>query len=113
MKNFTLIILLVIFSSVSGFAQTSTGRLTQAPVKMVRFFPNPATSFINFEFNKSTDEYYSFQVFNFLGKKVMDLPQVNNRTRIDLTNYTRGFYIFQMKNRNGKVIESGKFQVEK
>ncbi len=113
MKNSTLIILLVLFSSVSAYAQTGTGRPVQAPVKIVRFFPNPATSFINFEFNKSTDDTYTFQVYNFLGKKVIDVPQVNTRTRVDLTNYTRGFYIFQLKNRNGKVIESGKFQVEK
>ncbi len=113
MKNYTLIILLVIFSSVTGYAQTGTGKPAQAAVKMVRFFPNPATSFINFEFNKSSNDTYTFQVFNFLGKKVIDLPQVNSRTRVDLTNYTRGFYIFQLKNRNGKVVESGKFQVEK
>jgi hypothetical protein len=113
MKNYTLTILLVIFSSVAGNAQTGTVRPAQASVKMVRFFPNPATSFINFEFNKSSNDTYTFQVFNFLGKKVIDLPQVNTRTRVDLTNYTRGFYIFQLKNRNGKVIESGKFQVEK
>jgi hypothetical protein len=113
MKNYTLIILLVIFSSVAGNAQTGTPRPAQAPVKMVRFFPNPATSFINFEFNKSSNDTYTFQVFNFLGKKVIDLPQVNTRTQVDLTNYTRGFYIFQLKNRSGKVIESGKFQVEK
>jgi hypothetical protein len=113
MKNFTFIILLVVFSSVAGYSQTSTERLSQASVKMVRFFPNPATSYINFEFNKNTNETYTFQVFNFLGKKVMDLSQINNRTQVDLTNYTRGFYIFQLKKRNGKVIESGKFQVEK
>ena len=113
MKNYTLIILLVIFSSVTGYAQTVPGKPAQAAVKMVRFFPNPATSFINFEFNKTSNDTYTFQVFNFLGKKVIDLPQVNSRTRVDLTNYTRGFYIFQLKNRNGKVVESGKFQVEK
>jgi hypothetical protein len=113
MKNSTLIILLVIFSSVTGYTQTGTAKPAQAAVKMVRFFPNPATSFINFEFNKSSNDTYTFQVFNFLGKKVIDLPLVNSRTRVDLTNYTRGFYIFQLKNRNGKVIESGKFQVEK
>lgn len=113
MKNFTLIILLVILGSISGYAQSGTGRPAQPSVKMVRFYPNPATSFINFEFNKSTADTYTFQVFNFLGKKVIDLPQVNSRTQVDLTNYTRGFYIFQLKNRNGKVVESGKFQVEK
>jgi hypothetical protein len=113
MKNFTLIILLAVFSSVAGYAQTGTGRPAQAPVKMVRFFPNPATSLINFEFQKTSDDTYTFQVFNFLGKKVVDLAKVNTRTQVDLTNYTRGFYIFQLKDRNGKVIESGKFQVEK
>ena len=113
MKNFTFVILLVVFSSVAVNAQTGTGRLAQAPVKMVRFFPNPATSLINFEFQKTSDDTYTFQVFNFLGKKVVDLAKVNTRTQVDLTNYTRGFYIFQLKDRNGKVIESGKFQVEK
>jgi hypothetical protein len=97
----------------AGYTQTVSNRTIQAPVKLVRFFPNPATSFINFELQKSGNETYIFQVFNFLGKKVMDLPQVSNRTQVDLTNYTRGFYIFQLKNKSGKVIESGKFQVEK
>lgn len=113
MKSFTLIILLVVFSSAAGNAQTGTGRPAQAPVKMVRFFPNPATSLINFEFQTTTDDTYTFQVFNFLGKKVADFTKINTRTQVDLTNYTRGFYIFQLKDRNGKVIESGKFQVEK
>lgn len=97
----------------AGNSQTVSNRPVQVPVKLVRFFPNPATSFINFELQKSANETYTFQVFNFLGKKVMDLPQVSNRTQVDLTNYTRGFYIFQLKNNSGKVIESGKFQVEK
>lgn len=113
MKKSTLIILLLLFCTAASYAQAGSGRPDRAPVKMVRFFPNPATSFINFEFQNSSDDTYAFQVFNFLGKKVADLPQVNQRMQVDLTNYTRGFYIFQLKDRNGKVIESGKFQVEK
>jgi len=113
MKNFTLIILLVILSSAKGFAQAENKGIVQAQAKMVRFFPNPATSLINFEFQNTADDTYTFQVFNFLGKKVADLTKINTRTQVDLTNYTRGFYIFQLKDRNGKVIESGKFQVEK
>jgi hypothetical protein len=113
MKNFTLIILLVILGSAKGFAQAENKSIVQTQAKMVRFFPNPATSIINFEFLKSTNDTYTFQVFNFLGKKVLDLPKVNSRSQVDLTSYTRGIYIFQLKDRNGRVIESGKFQVEK
>jgi hypothetical protein len=113
MKNFTLIILLVILSSAKGFAQAENKSIVQTQAKMVRFFPNPATSIINFEFLKSTNDTYTFQVFNFLGKKVLDQPKVNSRSQVDLTSYTRGIYIFQLKDRNGRVIESGKFQVEK
>jgi len=32
---------------------------------------------------------------------------------VNLTDFTRGIYIFQLKDQNGKVIESGKFQVNK
>jgi hypothetical protein len=52
-------------------------------------------------------------VYNFLGKKVIEMPDIANRTRIDLTGYSRGIYIYQLRDKNGKIIESGKFQVEK
>jgi hypothetical protein len=52
-------------------------------------------------------------VYNFLGKKVIELQDVATKTRIDLSNYSRGIYIYQLKDKSGKIIESGKFQVEK
>jgi hypothetical protein len=39
--------------------------------------------------------------------------QVIGRARIDLTSFSRGIYIIQLKDRNGKTIEAGKFQIEK
>ena len=114
MKKFTFIILLVLGFSVSGFSQERNQLAGIAAVKIVRFYPNPATTYINFEFDKaSNDKAYTLQVFNFLGKKVLDLQQLTPRTQVDLTNYTRGVYIFQLKDRSGKVVESGKFQIEK
>jgi hypothetical protein len=80
--------------------------------KHVKFYPNPATSLITFDFLKETDKGYSFQIFNFLGKKVYEAP-VNARTIVNLTDFTRGIYIFQLKDQNGKIAESGKFQVNK
>lgn len=80
---------------------------------MVRFYPNPATSEINFDFEKGYDNTYSFLVFNFLGKKVHEIRKVSQRNKLNLGDFFRGIYIFQLKDKNGRVLESGKFQVIK
>ena len=81
--------------------------------RYIRFYPNPATTFINIEVQRNLSRNHSFQVYNFLGKKVAELADLSGRTRIDLTNFGRGIYIYQLKDASGKVVESGKFQVEK
>lgn len=112
MKNYTILILLVLFSV--GTAHAQSVRASSVPgTKILRFFPNPATSYINFEFQKDYDRSYVVQVYNFLGKKVADITQVNQRSQIDVSGYTRGIYIYQLKDQTGKVIESGKFQIER
>lgn len=85
----------------------------EANAKIIKFYPNPATTYINFEFQKSYDKTYNFQIFNFLGKKVFELNNVNPKTTVNLTDFFRGVYIFQLRDKNGKVIDSGKFQVSK
>ena len=85
----------------------------EANVKIIKFYPNPAITYINFEFQKSYDKSYNFQIFNFLGKKVFELNNVNPKTTVNLTDFFRGVYIFQLRDKNGKVIDSGKFQVSK
>ncbi len=82
-------------------------------VKVVRFFPNPASSFINFEFKDITLSEYSFKIFNFIGKKVVEINNLTPRTVVNLNDFFRGVYIFQLTDRNGKIVESGKFQVVK
>jgi hypothetical protein len=53
------------------------------------------------------------QLYNFLGKKVYEASNLNQRTSIDLSDYIRGVYIYQLYNKVGKLVESGKFQVSK
>lgn len=105
------LLLLMVSMAVCGITQDRPG----VPEKVkVRFFPNPATSVINFEFSRSAPEaVYTLQVYNFIGKKVSEVVVVNNKTTLSLDNYFRGVYIFQLKDRTGKIIESGKFQVVK
>jgi hypothetical protein len=114
MRKFLLISVFFLTAGQCAKAQQDAVRNTMQPqVRIVRFYPNPATSFINFEFKKPSNDQYRFRVFNFLGKKVMELPKINGNSRVDLADFTRGIYIFQVMDQHGKVIESGKFQVEK
>ena len=85
----------------------------ESAVKTIRFYPNPAVTVINFEFQKNFDKSYTFQVFNFIGKKVLDLGSVTPKMNIDLSDFFRGVYIYQLRDRTGKIIDSGKFQVVK
>lgn len=94
----------------NAHAQT---RLPEQQVQAVKFYPNPAVSQITFDFPKNYDRNYSFQIYNFLGKKVYELQNINPKTTIDLGQFFRGVYIFQLRDKTGKIIESGRFQVVK
>lgn len=80
---------------------------------IVRFYPNPATSFITFDFQKTVEKGYSIQLYSFLGKKMHEANNLSQRTTINLSDFTRGVYVYQLFDRTGKLIESGKFQVSK
>jgi len=82
-------------------------------VKTIKFYPNPAVGFINFEFQKSYDKSYNLLIFNFIGKKVIDLKPAEEKITVPLTDFYRGVYIFQLRDAKGNIVESGKFQVVK
>jgi hypothetical protein len=53
-------------------------------------------------------------VFSFLGRKMYETANISQRiTTLSLTDYNRGVYVYQLRDRNGKLVESGKFQVSK
>jgi hypothetical protein len=112
LRRILIILSVILLSAVAASAQVS--RSTGNQVKVVRFYPNPAISYINFEFETPTNiSNYSFKVYNFIGKKITEINNITPRTVVNLSEYFRGVYIFQLTDRNGKIIESGKFQVVK
>lgn len=109
MKRLLLILSIILFSVVSQ-AQ-SRGAAAQNP--SIRFYPNPAISFVTFDFQAGYDPGYSLQVYNFLGKKVFEAKNMAQRTTVNLNDYNRGVYIYQLRDRNNRMVESGKFQVSR
>jgi len=82
--------------------------------KIAHFYPNPATSYINFTFDKTIDKSYTLQVYNFIGRKMNDIRISDSKITINLDdNYLRGLYVYQLRDQSGRIVESGKFQVNK
>lgn len=111
---------LILFTAFSFIAGAQTSKPSDAPspsnlleTKAAKFYPNPAISVINFEFQKPVSKDFSLQIFNFIGKKVFEINSVSQKNVIPLNEFFRGVYIFQLRDKSGKIIESGKFQVAK
>lgn len=113
MKRLLIILSIIFFSAQFAEAQNRNNPIPGSTDKVLRFYPNPATSIITFDFVKSYQKGYLLQVFNFLGKPVFESPNVPVKTTLDLSDFTRGVYIYQLRDHSGKILESGKFQVSK
>jgi hypothetical protein len=101
--------------SASGVAQKSwtEGNAAGTDKAMIRFYPNPATTVINFEFKTPVSTGFTLQVFSFLGRKVLTVPVTNNKLTVSISELNRGIYVFQLRDANGRIVESNKFQVNK
>ncbi len=111
MKKIFYILIFIISLQATSDAQVT--HFANDAVKTVKFYPNPATSFINFEFTENYNDSYTLVIFNFIGKKVEDIKVTDQKITVSLTDFYRGVYIFQLRNKQGNIIESGKFQVVK
>jgi hypothetical protein len=110
MKKLLLFLLLLTV----GFTFTASAqKSSNGAVKVLKFFPNPAKDFIQFEVTKSFEKGLNLQVYNFLGRKVVDLKNINPKLSINLQDLVRGLYLFQLTDKQGKIIETGRFQIDK
>lgn len=81
--------------------------------KYIKSYPNPASSVVNFEFQKGYNKSYSIQVLNTIGKKIFEAKNISSLLSINLKEekFYRGIYIYQLIDKNGIVVESGKILV--
>jgi len=88
--------------------------LAKTPI-VEKYYPNPATSFIQFNFSELVlQEKYSLEIYSFMGKKIT--KQRITSSKITLTigdDYYRGIYVFIITDATGRALETGRFQVVK
>lgn len=112
MRIFYLLLSIILLSSIQAKSQ-ARGPMPDPEPRITKFYPNPAISFITFEVEKEPNKTYTLLIFNFLGRKVKDIAEVNSKTVVNLSDLVRGIYIFQLKEQNGRVTDSGTFQINK
>lgn len=108
--------ILLIFTLLLNSYVVDNSRYTGFPdgSKITHFYPNPATSYINFTFDKTVEKTYTLQIYNFIGRKMNESRISEPKLTITLDdNYLRGLYIYLLRDQSGRIIESGKFQVSK
>ncbi|MEO8719842.1 MAG: T9SS type A sorting domain-containing protein [Ginsengibacter sp.] len=113
MKRFLYIFLVLAGFQFNANAQVTPVHVVTDAVKTIKFYPNPAVNFINFEFSKSYDNSYTLVIFNFIGKKIEDIKVNDQKITVSLSGFYRGVYVFQLRDQQGSIVESGKFQVTK
>ena len=101
-------------SAIQSYTTINNSGLIQS--KIVRCYPNPAISFVNFELtnNNLISKNYTLAVYSFTGKEMYSTTIANEKITLTLSNdYYRGIYVYQVRNKSGKILETGKFQVTK
>lgn len=99
----------------NAFAQqTPAASLPESNTRLVKLYPNPAVSYITFDLRASFKRGLTLQVYSgILGKKVFATALAQDQFLLNLNEFPRGIYIYHLTDANGKIIESGKFQVTK
>lgn len=112
-KRFLLFISIILLTTINSKGQSGREPSPDPLQRILKVYPNPATTFTKFEFQKNFDKGYTLQVINFIGKQVFEAKNISSTTTLDLSSYNRGVYIYQLIDQSGKTVESGKFQVSK
>jgi len=98
------------FTSASQNKSSSPGDGTE---KLIKLYPIPATTVINFDFVNGYDKSFSFEIYNYIGKKVYELKSPPQKITLLLNDFSRGFYFYQLRDNSGRLIETARFLVLK
>jgi hypothetical protein len=111
-KTFYILVFFIGLNFTSA-AQDKTAPTVDGVVKLIKHYPTPATTVIYFDFISGYDKSYTFEIYNFSGKKVYELKSPTPKISLQLDNFTRGFYYYQLRDKAGRIVETARFLVLK
>jgi hypothetical protein len=77
-------------------------------VNNVSLYPNPADNYVALE---CTVDSKFVEVTDITGRQVGTYEMNSNKTRINTAEFSKGLYIYQVVDKNNKVLNRGKFEV--
>jgi len=114
LRRFLTILSFILLIAIQSQGQTTRSTPSSVTVdRIIKLYPNPATTYITFDLQKGYEKGFSIQIYSFLGKKMFEAQNIPSIVPIDLAEFNRGLYMYHLIDASGKVIESGKFQVTK
>ncbi|HVU95057.1 MAG TPA: T9SS type A sorting domain-containing protein [Puia sp.] len=111
MRIFYIMLSIILLISTQAKSQ-ARGPLSEPDHKVIKFYPNPAISYITFELVKA-EKPCTLQIYSFLGRMVKNVADIQDKTTVNLSDLNRGIYTFQLKDEGGRITDSGIFQVIK
>jgi hypothetical protein len=101
----------VVGSIGNKIANPNGGNATEVVVsnQRVSIYPNPATNVLNFDWETTTNQQYTLQVTDVLGKIVssQQIAADQSTGQVDISTLTKGVYLYQVIGTSGTV--NGKF----
>ena len=113
LKRIFYIFIFIIGLNFTSLAQNKATSQDDGAAKLIKLYPIPATTVINFDFVSGYDKSFSFEIYNFTGKKVYEVKAPPQKITLPLTDFSRGFYYYQLHDKSGKIIETQRFLVIK
>ena len=114
MNKLVIILIFIIGINFTSFAQNTTfSDEVSVKTKYIKSYPNPASTVVNFEFQKGYSRSFSIQILNSIGKIMFEAKNISSLMSINLKEekFYRGIYIYQLIDKNAAVVESGKILV--
>lgn len=82
-----------------------------APETVVNFYPNPVKDKLHYSFLPETNDTYFLEIIDMQGKPVLERALENEKGFIPV-NLETGFYLYHLKDADGKVQQIGKIVAE-
>jgi hypothetical protein len=81
-----------------------------ASKESINVYPNPATDNITFDISNISEKINSFEIFDVTGKKVVDMPTIeNSKITIEKNKLQSGIYYYKVSTNNKAY--NGKFSI--
>ena len=92
-------------------SSNSTNSIEKAIGNQVKVYPNPAQSYVDLSFEYEKDNKYIFELYDAVGRKVIEKELTNGQSRIQLNRNALGVYTYKVI-RNHARLQSGKLIIE-